>query len=84
MTKRDKLIQRFRSRPKDFTWNELVAMLEGFGYSRAGIGKTGGSRVRFSHPDYPQINLHRPHPTPILKRYQVEQVEELLKGEGLI
>jgi hypothetical protein len=59
-------------------------MLEGFGYSRIGAGKAGGSRVRFVHPDYPSISLHRPHPNPALKRYQVEQVEELLKAEGLI
>lgn len=84
MTKREKLIQRFRSKPKDFTWNELVALLEGFGYARVGSGKTGGSRVRFVHAKYPPISLHRPHPTPVLKRYQVEQIEEMLKGEGLI
>jgi hypothetical protein len=84
VTKREKLIQRFRSKPKDFTWNELVALLEGFGYARVGSGKTGGSRVRFVHAKYPPISLHRPHPTPVLKRYQVEQIEEMLKEEGLI
>jgi len=84
VTKREKLIQRFRSEPKDFTWNELVAMLEGFGYTKAGGGKTGGTRVRFVHERYPSISLHRPHPTPVLKRYQVDQVVQVLKGEGLI
>lgn len=84
MTKREKLIQRLRSKPKDFTWKELVAMLEGFGYTRVGSGKTAGSRVRFVHVNYPPISLHRPHPSPALKRYQVEQVEEVLKGEGLL
>ena len=84
MTKREKLIQRLRSKPKDFTWKELVAMLEGFGYTRVGRGKTGGSRVRFVHVNYPTISLHRPHPSPVLKRYQIEQVEEVLRGEGLI
>ena len=84
MTKRDKLIQRFSSKPKDFTWNELVAMLGGLGYSKVIGGKTGGSRVRFFHQNHPPIILHRPHPSPLLKRYQIEQVHDLLKGEGLI
>ena len=84
MTRRDKILRRFLSRPRDFTWNELVALLGAFGYTRIGGGKTGGSRVRFVRESYPQIILHRPHPTPVLKRYQLEQVEEVLRGEKLI
>jgi HicA toxin of bacterial toxin-antitoxin, len=59
-------------------------MLSGFGYALAKTGKTGGSRVKFIHPNLPPIILHRPHPTPVLKKYQMEQIEETLKGEGLI
>ena len=84
MTKRQKLRYRFQSKPKDFTWSELVGLLEGFGYRKASAGKTGGSRVRFLHESHPPIILHRPHPSPVLKRYQLDQVEELLKAEGLI
>jgi predicted RNA binding protein YcfA (HicA-like mRNA interferase family) len=84
MTRRDKLVHRFLSKPKDFTWRELVALLEGLGYSKVVGGKSGGSRVRFVHPNHPPISLHRPHPRPVLKRYQLEQIEEVLRGEGLI
>jgi len=84
MAKRDKLLLRFLSKPKDFTWQELVALLERFGYSKVAGGTSGGSRVRFVHADHPPISLHRPHPRPVLKRYQVEQIEEVLRGEGLI
>jgi hypothetical protein len=84
MARRGKLLLRFLSKPKDFTWQELVVLLEGFGYSKAAAGKAGGSRVRFVHADHPPISLHRPHPRPLLKRYQLEQVEEVLRGEGLI
>ena len=84
MTKRDKILRRFLAKPKDFSWGELVVLLRGFGYEQVGGGRTGGSRVRFLHPDRPPIILHRPHPTPVLKRYQLDQVEEVLKGEGLI
>ncbi len=84
LSKRTKIINRFLSRPSDFTWQELVTLLSGFGYTLAKGGKTGGSRVKFIHETLPPIILHKPHPTPVLKRYQLEQIEDTLKGEGLI
>jgi hypothetical protein len=84
MSKREKLIQRFLSKPTDFSWGELKSLLEGFGYSLESGGKTGGSRVKFLHAQHPPVILHKPHPTPILKRYQVEQIAEFLKKEGLL
>ena len=84
MSKREKLIQRFLSKPVDFSWGELKSLLEGFGYSLRGGGTTGGSRVKFLHSHHPPVILHRPHPTQILKRYQVEQIVEFLKKEGLL
>jgi len=56
-----KLIARLKSRPKDFTWKELVRLLEGLGYAEARAGKTGGSRRRFLHPTAPVVALHKPH-----------------------
>lgn len=84
MSKREKLMQRFLSKPADFTWNELKSLLEGLGYTLSDGGRTGGSRVRFLHPQHPPVILHKPHPTPVLKRYVIEQVAEFLKKEGLL
>jgi len=84
MSKREKLIQRFLSKPVDITWSELKSLLEGLGYSLGSGGKSGGSRVKFLHPEHPPVILHKPHPTPVLKRYQVEQIVEFLKKEGLL
>jgi HicA toxin of bacterial toxin-antitoxin, len=84
MTRRDKLLLRFKARPQDFTWSELKSLLVGFGYELAAGGRTGGSRVRFVHPDLPPIIMHKPHPTPAMKRYQIEQVLDFLKKEGLL
>lgn len=84
MTKREKLIERFLSKPKDFTWDELAKVLSGLGYQQVSAGKTGGSRVRFIHSSYPPIILHKPHPKKILKRYQLEGVIDLLEREDLI
>ncbi len=84
MSRHDKLIKRFLTRPADFTWDELATLLAGFGYVLVTAGKTGGSRVRFIHEALDTIILHRPHPTPVLKRYQLKQLEEILKKGDLI
>lgn len=84
MTKYEKLINRFLSKPKDFTWQELIKLLAGFGYELVSSGKTGGSRARFIHTDYPPIVLHKPHPKMILKRYQIDDITNLLLQEDLL
>ena len=84
MTRRDKLVARFRAKPKDFTWDELVRVLEGLGYCEAAAGKTGGSRRRFVHETAPTITLHKLHPGNIVKMYVIEDVLRMLTEEGLI
>ena len=54
------------------------------GYRKSNVGRTSGSRVRFVHETYAPIILHKPHPKPVLKMYQVKQVIEQLKKEGLL
>ncbi len=83
MTKRDKLIDRFKSLPKDFSWDELVRMLSHFGFEVDNKGKTSGSRISF-HKGEVVVILHKPHPGNILKPYQLRQVKELLTKEGLL
>jgi hypothetical protein len=84
MTKREKALERLLGKPKDFTWDELLKVLTGFDYKQDNGGKTSGSRVRFIHTEYAPISLHKPHPKPVLKRYQIEDVINLLKQEKLI
>jgi hypothetical protein len=84
MAKIDKLIERFKSRPKDFTWSELEKLLKSLDYQEAKTGKTGGSRRKFLHASRPIISLHKPHPSEILKMYQVDQILELLEKEKMI
>ena len=85
MTKIDKLIERFLSIPKDFTYTELVKMLNYFGYVETTKGKTSGSRMMFIHDkvDIP-IRIHKPHPKPILREYVIKQVIDELKRENFI
>lgn len=84
MSRRDKLIARLKSRPRNFTWEELVRLLEGLGYVEAKAGKSAGSRRRFVHPSAPVIALHKPHPGNIVKMYVIDDVLRVLSEEGLI
>ena len=84
MTRKEKLIKRLKSKPKDFTWDETKSLLIGLGFTEVKTGKTGGSRKRFINSSNVVVTLHRPHPRNILKRYQIEQLLELLSAEGLI
>ena len=85
MSKAEKLLRRFLSKPKDFTYDELKSLLAGFGYEKVRSGKTSGSRVTFVNPETKNIiKLHKPHPRPELKRYQLNYIEETLRNRELI
>jgi predicted RNA binding protein YcfA (HicA-like mRNA interferase family) len=84
MTRRDKLAARLKSRPRDFTWAELVRLLEGLGYTESAAGKTGGSRRRFVHKAAPALLLHKPHPGNIVKMYVIDDIVRTLGEAGLI
>ena len=62
MGAKDKLIERFKNQPKDFTFNELKNLLKGFGFEMSNKGKTSGSRVRFKNSELKIIiDMHKPH-----------------------
>lgn len=84
MSRRDKLVARLKGRPKDFTWDELVKLLEGLDYAEATTGKTGGSRRRFVHATAPTIALHKPHPGNVVRRYVIDDVLRVLTEANLI
>lgn len=79
MSKIKKLIDRLVAIPSDFTWEELTKVLHSKGYyEQAKKGKTGGSRRKFINDKKDIINLHKPHPRNIVKKYVLEQVIEKL------
>lgn len=83
MTKTEKLIQRLRTMPKDFTYDEARTVCERFGYKEYTKGKTSGSRVIFVRErDGRKILLHKPHPSNYLKKYQIRDLVEHMKENG--
>lgn len=84
MTRCGKLIGRLKSKPSDFTWDELVRLLASLGFDEVRPGKSGGSRRRFSHPTGLVISLHQPHPSNVLKRYAVSEVLKVLTEARMV
>lgn len=78
MSKIDKLLERFYSKPRDFTWQEAIRVLNHYGYEEIGRGKTGGSRRKFVNQHQKVISLHEPHPGNILKAYQIDLIMQQL------
>ena len=72
MSKKEKLIARFLSMPSDFHYDEMVTLLGYFGFYDVKKGKTSGSRVKFENEEGVPIILHKPHPSGIMKKYQMK------------
>jgi len=83
MSKKDKLIQKLKTIPKDFTFDEMLSLPEYLGFSVSNKGKTSGSRIKFYKGDI-IIILHKPHPRKELLEYQLKQILDILIKEALI
>ena len=84
MGQKEKLIEKLMARPKTLSFDDAESLLRYFSYRRSNKGKTSGSRVMFISEEHPPIMLHKPHPRKELLEYQIKQLTEILKEEGLI
>ena len=84
MGTKEKLVDRLKSQPKDFTFEEVERLLTLFGYTKSNKGKTSGSRVMFIDEQKRKILLHKPHPGNILKTYALKDIIEKLIRNGNI
>ena len=78
MSKKDKLLTKFLEIPprKNLTFNELDSLLISCGLRKI---EGAGSAVKFYHQDKDiLINLHKPHPSNILKVYLIKQIQSKL------
>jgi predicted RNA binding protein YcfA (HicA-like mRNA interferase family) len=79
MSKKEKLLKKFFLVPpkKDLTFEELESLLLAYGCVKL-EGK--GSAVKFYHQEKDLlINMHKPHPSNILKVYLIKQIQPKLK-----
>ena len=82
MSRQEKLLKRIASRPKDFTWAELTTLMVSLGIQ---MTAASGSARKFINPSTSgRFNIHEPHPSNILKRYQVRDAIDFLKKEGFL
>ena len=80
MSKKDKLIKRLKTRPKDLTYNELKTLLNYLEFNEDNKGKTSGSRVEFLNKKFnTKIRIHKPHPNNIIKGYAIDEVLKILQ-----
>ncbi|MBO5034535.1 MAG: type II toxin-antitoxin system HicA family toxin [Oscillospiraceae bacterium] len=84
MGQKEKLMERLRSKPRDFTFEDAETLLGYLSYKRSNKGRTSGSRVMFISEEHPPILMHKPHPRKELLAYQVKQLVETLEQEGLL
>lgn len=82
MTRHEKLLNKFLSRPGDFTYNELIRLLRAYDYEEL---QGSGSRVVFRNDVINHnIKIHKPHPGKVLKRYQIDLIIQELRTKNLI
>lgn len=83
MSKKEKLIRRLKSKPKDFIFDEAEALLLSLGMKKSNKGRTSGSRVEYSLGSI-KILLHKPHPRKELYMYQINELLNALIDGGLV
>jgi len=85
MNKREKLIKRFRTLPRDFTFDEAIALFQNCGFELDNKGSTSGSRVKFyNESDQKSFIMHKPHPSNIIKGYMMREILIFLQKNNYI
>lgn len=85
MSGKDKLIERFCTLPKDFTFDEVLRLMRGFGFELSNKGATSGSRVAFRHSMFGQpYIMHKSHPSGVIKPGALKALYTFLITTGFI
>ena len=84
MSRLEKEIDRLKSKPKDYTYDEAKRLLNKLGFFFFFLGKTSGSRVEFRDSYGRKVTLHKLHPSNVIKPYMVKGMLNELKEWRLI
>ena len=79
MNKKEKLVKRFKTLPRDLTFEEVVSLFQVYGFELTNKGATSGSRVKFYNAkDENAYIMHKPHPSNIIKGYIMRDILNFL------
>ena len=82
MSQKEKLLERLKRKPKDFTVYELEQLMKGCGCEKYEGGR--GSGIHYIHLETKRIlSFDLPHPGKELKNYHIRAVLEFLKEIGI-
>jgi hypothetical protein len=82
LSKQQKAVARLLAKPMDYTWDELLSLMIALGFE---LRTSGGSGRKFFDPATKALFfLHEPHPSRILKAYQIRAVIQFLRKERRI
>jgi predicted RNA binding protein YcfA (HicA-like mRNA interferase family) len=82
VSKKAELIQKLKSEPKGFTWDDAKSLMGSCGFKLVSA-KGGGSGRMFRHTETGQrVRLHEPHPQNTLLPCMVYILIEALKISG--
>ena len=85
MSTKEKLVDRFKSQPNDFTFEELIRLFNLYGFEIGSKGKTSGSRMEFiNYEKNLSFGVHKPHPANAIKSYVMKQLLEFLVDNNFI
>ena len=84
MSRLEKEIKRLKSKPKNYTYDDLKSLLNKLGFFEYTKGKTSGSSVKFIDGFGRKIELHKPHTGNIVKSYKIIDIIRKLEEWRLI
>lgn len=85
MNKKEKLIKRFKTLPRDFTFEEVLTLFQYYGFVLDNKGTTSGSRVKFYNAEDQNVYImHKPHPSNIIKGYMMRDILNYLLKNNYI
>jgi len=73
MSRKEKLILKLKSKPKDFEFREAETLMKLCGYTTSNAGRTSGSQIYFIKNDK-VFSMHKPHPRNELLPYQIIEI----------
>jgi hypothetical protein len=77
-----KTVARLLAKPVDYTWDELLSLMIALGYEHR--TSSGSGRKFFDPVSKALFFMHEPHPSRVLKAYQVRAVIQFLRKERKI